>query len=158
MRALIAVALCAFGFTASAAEQGCEKLAWNLDLERYLLAHPEASPGAGLPVSRQLALWPAADAGLPKAPERTSRAEGAKAAHLSFTVPEAGLYRVTLSSEAWLDLIQADAYRRAQAFTGVRDCPGLRKSVRFQLDAGLAVVQISGSTADTIGVVVTQDR
>ncbi|MDB5511749.1 MAG: hypothetical protein JWR08_1232, partial [Enterovirga sp.] len=80
MRALLAAAaaLCLTGVAASAAEQGCERLAWDLGEERVLLsaaggpaATPVAPPGAA-----RLALKPQADAGLPKPPERAGRMPG----------------------------------------------------------------------------------
>lgn len=142
---------------AAAAEQGCAGFAWNLDAERALLAAPRTEPEATVPVRRRLVLKPLVEAALPKPPERAPRAPGSLAGATTVTIPEAGLYRVTLDAEAWLDVIQDGAYRRAEAFTGARGCPGIRKSVRFRLEGGRAVVQVSGTSADAIAVAVTRE-
>ena len=160
MRTGVALALAGLVLAgaAQAAESGCDKLAWNLDAERTLIA--SASTGdakAAPPLARRLAMKPLAEAGLPKPPERTPREASALAGFATVSVPEAGLYRVTLDAEGWLDVVQAGAYRRADAFTGVRDCPGIRKSVKFRLDAGEATIQVTG-TAPTIGLAVTREK
>ena len=36
--------------------------------------------------------------------------------------------------------------------TGAADCPNVRKSVRFDLKAGQAIVEISGSAASSVKV------
>lgn len=142
-----------------AAEVGCERLAWNLDAERALMAAAtEGDPGAVPPLARRLAARPLADAGLPRPPERAPREPDARAAHTTVSVAEAGLYRVTLDSDGWLDVVQDGVYRRAEAFTGVRGCPGIRKSVRFRLDAAPAIIQVTGASAPSVTVAVTRER
>jgi hypothetical protein len=42
---------------------------------------------------------------------------------------------VTLSHEAWIDVVQDGRYARSVGSTSRNDCPGLRKSVR--LDFGV---------------------
>jgi hypothetical protein len=59
-----------------------------------------------------------------------------------------------LSDEAWIDVIQDGHYARSIGSTGRSDCPGLRKSVRFELNASPFVVQLSGVTTEMIAVAV----
>jgi hypothetical protein len=59
---------------------------------------------------------------------------------------------VTLSEEAWIDVVQDDRYARSVGSTSRGDCPGLRKSVRLDLGAAPFVLQISGVTSDSIAV------
>ena len=59
-------------------------------------------------------------------------------------IPKAGLYEVTLSREAWMDVIQNNARAKSRNVSRQRDCAAMRKSVRFDLAAGPAALQISG--------------
>ena len=67
-----------------------------------------------------------------------------------------GIYQVTLSDEAWIDVIQDGHYARSIGSTGRSDCPGLCKSVRFELNASPFVVQLSGVTTEMIAVAVSR--
>ena len=74
---------------------------------------------------------------------------------LAFAAPEKpGVYQVTLSSEGWIDLVQDGASLKAADHSGVKDCPGLRKSVRFKVGAAPVALQISGVPADSIKVAI----
>lgn len=73
-------------------------------------------------------------------------------------IAKPGLYQVTLSDEAWIDVVQNGPYARSIGSTGRSDCPGLRKSVRFELDAGPIVVQLSGVMAEKIVVVINRNE
>jgi len=63
-----------------------------------------------------------------------------------------GRCQVTLSDEAWIDLIQNNAYAKAVEHTGVHGCSGLRKSVRFDLQRGPLVLQLSAASASQLSV------
>lgn len=65
-----------------------------------------------------------------------------------------GRYQVTLSHEAWIDIVQAGAYRPSGEFSGVHGCPGLRKSVRFEFSAAPLVLQLSGASAPVIKIAI----
>ena len=49
-------------------------------------------------------------------------------------------------------MIQGGKHLPAADHTGARECPGLRKSVRFEVSAAPVVLQVSGAHADTIKV------
>jgi hypothetical protein len=51
-------------------------------------------------------------------------------------------------------VIQNGRYARSVGSTGRSDCPGVRKSVRLDLDAGPVVLQVSGVAPDTIAVTI----
>lgn len=161
----LAVTLAA-GSASSAAESGCASFAWDLSSERVLLGEagrPSLSSGARIdaspPTAFDLVLVRSGAAGLPKPPERTRRA-GAEswAGYVTVPVPTAGTYRVTLPAEAWIDVIQGGETVTSQAFTSARDCPGVRKSVAFQLRAGPATVQLSGVAVEKLSVALTRER
>ena len=69
-------------------------------------------------------------------------------------LPKAGLYEITLSDEAWIDVVQNGASVKSSDFSGQKNCPGVRKSVRFPLAAGPATVQISNVASASIQVAI----
>ena len=69
-------------------------------------------------------------------------------------VEKSGIYQITLSDEAWVDVVQNGRYARSVGSTGRSDCPGVRKSVRLDLDASPLVLQFSGVTPDAITIAI----
>ena len=65
-----------------------------------------------------------------------------------------GIYQITLSDDAWIDVIQSGRYARSVGSTGRGDCPGVRKSVRLDLDASPVVLQVSGVSPDAITITI----
>ncbi|WP_137043089.1 hypothetical protein [Pseudolabrys sp. FHR47] len=142
---------------------GCDKFKWPLDRERALMANPIdiasgatiAEPGAA---AYRIALAPQADAKLPAAPERASREPAAHAGFLRFAATSGpGTFRITLSANAWIDVIQSEKFVHAGEFSGVNGCDGLRKSVKFSLAAAPFTIQFSGATVQSLMVTVTRD-
>ena len=139
--------------------QGCDKFRWPIERERAALdaaAVPEATPGEARTVSANafaLALAPVATASLPKVPERAPKPETFAGA-VTFAAPRAGTVQINLSDAAWIDVIQGDAARKPSAFSGAVGCAGLRKAVRFDLDAGSFVLQVSGAAQDHLRLIV----
>ncbi len=143
---------------------GCEAFKWPLDKERAAFDDPAlekvASGAARGPLNEQafaLALVPVAEVtyAIPPAKTKKDAGETRYGAMLAFAAPvKAGVYQVTLSSEGWVDLVQGGAFLKAADHSGVKDCPGLRKSVRFNVGAEPIALQISGAPADSIKVAV----
>ena len=72
---------------------------------------------------------------------------------VTFDAPaHAERYYVTLSSEGWIDVVQHDTTIRPDAHTSAKECPGVRKSVRFPVGEFPTVLQVSGAPADTIKI------
>ncbi|HWK96279.1 MAG TPA: hypothetical protein VNR39_12740 [Pseudolabrys sp.] len=142
---------------------GCDQFKWPLARERALMAKPiDAASGAAIAdpfaAALKIALAPQADVALPLKPERALREPSAYAGFLRFAAPpRAGTVRITLSANAWIDVIQDDKALPADEFSGVQGCEGLRKSVKFALAATPFVVQLSGASVQSIVVTVTQD-
>jgi hypothetical protein len=142
---------------------GCEAFKWPLDKERSAFDSAQlekvASGAARGPLADQsfaLALAPAADVSyaLPPSHRRKKSADGAQFGGLvAFAAPAtAGVYQVTLSTEGWVDLVENGTSLDSLDHSGSKGCPGLRKSVRFKLDGGPVVLQISDAPADTIKI------
>jgi hypothetical protein len=165
-RWLIAVALIAApGGLAQAQEgSGCNGFKWPLDRERAALVRADKASlpnGGALPydVAMTLKLQPLSAAGLPKAPERAPKSPSAFAGHFALPAPaKAGAYRVTISSEGWVDVLDGGAYLHPIAFTGAKECEGARKSVKFDLPARPLALQFSGVLRDQISVIVSPDQ
>jgi hypothetical protein len=164
MRAPVLIALALLGSApAWAAEEpsGCDKFKWPIDRERAALTAPDrpklasgAEVAAAAPTAMVLALRPPGDAALPSPPERAPK-EGTFAGFARFTAPpKAGIYTISLSIGAWIDVVQDGHVLKPKAFSGATDCDGIRKTMKYELTASPFVLQISGTKEDSISAAV----
>jgi len=164
MRGIALIALVLFGTApAFAAEEpsGCDKFKWPIDRERAALTAPDraklasGSEQAALPATGiSLALVAPADAKLPTPPERAPK-DGTFAGFTSFkTAPKAGLYTISLSAGAWVDVVQDGHFLKPKAFSGATDCDGIRKTMKYELAASPFVLQVSGTKEDSISIAI----
>jgi hypothetical protein len=164
VRAALLVALALLGPSAAwAAEEpsGCDKFKWPIDRERAALTAPDrpklvsgAEVATSAPAAMTLALRPPGDAALPLPPERAPR-EGTFAGFARFTnPPKAGVYTVSSSAGAWIDVVQDGHLLKPKAFSGATDCDGIRKTMKYELTAKPFVLQISGAKEDSISAAV----
>ena len=94
------------------------------------------------------------EAKLPTPPERAPK-DGTFAGFTSFkTAPKAGVYTISLSAGAWVDVMQDGHFLKPKAFSGATDCDGIRKTMKYELSASPFVVQISGSKENSISIAV----
>jgi hypothetical protein len=149
-----AVVLAFFLLGAASARADCDHFKWKLDQEKaWFTQTPEPVPAGGqidkVSGAYEIALKPESGAGYVVAPKTLT--PGAFGAVVRVAqIPQAGVYQLTLSSEAWVDIIQNDARARTRNVSRQRDCANFKKSVRFTLAAGPAVVEFSGVTAPSI--------
>ncbi len=68
-----------------------------------------------------------------------------------------GTYKITLTEGAWIEVVQDGHAVKSGAFSGATGCDGVRKSVKFDLNGGPFIIELSGTKAQAVGVVVTQD-
>ena len=164
MRLALAGLLIVLALPAFAEEpKGCDAFAWPLGVEKAALASSDKqTPNAGDELDRNsaeaitVALVPFQAATLSKPPERDPKNADSYAGAVSFAAGSgSGKYKVTLAEFAWIDVIQNGQYLKPVAFTGAHDCPGVRKSVEFELGAEPFVLQLSDVSAQTISVVLT---
>jgi hypothetical protein len=162
---LSALALVAAPGLAHAQEgSGCDGFKWPLDAERAALVRPDkpslANGGTlAYGVATTLELQPLASAGLPKAPERAPKSPQAFAGHFAVPPPaKPGVYKVTISSPAWIDVLDGGNYLHPKAFTGATACEGARKSVKFDLPSRPLALQFSGVEDNRISVIVSPDQ
>jgi hypothetical protein len=140
---------------------GCDKFKWNIDHERTaLMAADRARLTSGaelnaLPASGViLNLVAPAEAKLPTPPERGPK-DGTFAGFTSIkTAPKAGIYTISLSAGAWVDVVQDGHFLKPKAFSGATDCDGIRKTMKYELSASPFVLQVSGSKDNAISVAI----
>ena len=164
MRAPLLIALVLLGTApAWAAEEpsGCDKFKWPIERERAALTAPDrvkllsggeltTPPATGI----SLTLVSPADAKLPTPPERAPK-EGTFAAYMNFkNAPKAGLYTISLSAGAWIDIVQDGHALKPKGFSGATDCDGIRKTMKYELSASPFVVQVSGARENTLSVAI----
>jgi hypothetical protein len=70
--------------------------------------------------------------------------------------PKAATYKITLSSEGWIDIVQNGRRVRSVTSTGATGCNGVRKSVKFDLAAAPFTVQLSDVEANSVGLVISE--
>jgi hypothetical protein len=163
MRTSLLIALLLLG-TASgrAAEEpsGCDKFKWDITHERAALTaidRANVNSGSELAVPSSgitLALVAPADAKLPLPPERAPK-DGTLAGFASFrTVPKAGIYTISLSEGAWVDVVQEGHFLKPKAFSGATDCAGIRKTMKYELATSPFVLQVSGVKGSAVSIVI----
>lgn len=148
---------------AYAAEEpsGCDKFKWSIDHARAALTAPDrarlasGSEQAALPSTGiTLALVTPSDAKLPSPPERAPK-DGTFAGFTSVkAAPKAGLYTVSLSAGAWVDVVQDGHFLKPKAFSGATDCDGIRKTMKYELAASPFVLQVSGARENLISIAI----
>jgi len=72
----------------------------------------------------------------------------------SFTVEQAGTYRVGLSEPVWVDVVEDGKPAETLRFGPGPACSGIRKAVSFELKPGVHVLEISGGKTPEAGVLV----
>jgi hypothetical protein len=163
--ALLALVACSLAAPCLAQEPvGCDKFKWPLDQERAMLTGDTPTFASGtslphaLPVSVVVGLKPLADAQLPMPPERAPKSADSFAGFVQAPAPaQSGIYKITLSSEGWIDVIQNGQFVKSAAFSGAQGCDGIRKSVKFDLAAAPFTVELSAVPASSIRTAITGD-
>ena len=101
---------------------------------------------------------PLANAKLPMAPERTPKSNESFAGFIQSPAPtKAATYKITLSSEGWIDVVQGGQRVQSLTSTGAKGCDGVRKSVKFELAATPFTVQLSDIEANSVGLVISAE-
>jgi hypothetical protein len=163
MRKYLLVVLVLAAGPAWAAEEpsGCDKFKWPIDRERAALTAPDraklasgaeltALPSTGV----TLALMTPADAKLPSPPERAPK-DGTFAGFASVkAAPKAGIYTISLSAGAWVDVVQDGNFLKPKAFSGATDCDGIRKTMKYELSDKPFVLQVSGTKENSISIAI----
>ncbi len=161
--AIFAAALMLSGLSHAWAQEpvGCDKFKWDVTRERVALTQmdiPKLASGgdltAPLPQVVALGLLPPADAKLPSPPERAPKPETFAGFSTVKNISANGIYTISLSAAAWVDVLQNGSFLKPKAFSGATGCDGIRKTMKFELVAGPAIIQVSGVSESTIKIAV----
>ncbi|MGN6747528.1 MAG: hypothetical protein ACTHJS_02955, partial [Xanthobacteraceae bacterium] len=164
--ALLVSALLVSAVPALAQEpSGCDKFKWPLDKERATLTGsdlPKLASGSRvtwpLPFATTVSLLPFTEAKLPVAPERAPKSNNTFSGFIEAPSPaKSGIYKITLSSEGWIDVVQDGKRLKSIIATGATGCEGVRKSVKFSLAAAPFTVQLSGIDANSVGIAISKE-
>jgi len=161
--ALLTACLLLSAAPALAAEEpsGCDKFKWPIEHERAALTAPDrvklasgaeltAIPSTGMTFT----LVAPAEAKLPSPPERAPK-DGTFAGFANFkAAPKAGIYTISLSAGAWVDVVQDGHFLKPKAFSGATDCDGIRKTMKYELGAQPFVLQVSGARDSAISIAI----
>ena len=162
----VLLALCLSAVPALAQEpSGCDKFKWPLDKERATLTGsdlPKVTSGSRvnwpIPFATTLMLMPFAEARLSLPPERAPKSNDSFAGFIELAAPaRSGTYKITLSAEGWIDVVQDGHRLKSLTATGATGCEGVRKSVKFELAAAPFTVQFSGLEKSSVGVAIGRE-
>lgn len=147
----------------AASTGGCESFAWPLTTELLWMKNADAklvvtdtkvvSPPQG---ALAVAMTPMSDVRLdvPASGKSKLAPEKELGAVIQFERVEVpGIYQVTLSHAAWIDVVQNGKTLAAVEHTGKTDCDGIRKSVRFDIGAGPFAIQITGASEPALKMI-----
>jgi hypothetical protein len=157
--ALLAASSLTAARTASALDSAaCDQFAWPVKREQALFASKdlqhvasgttlESVPDHGV----ALELQPHDTAHYVLPPSRQPKIANSFGGWVAISnISKAVSYQVTASAEAWIDVIQDGKFLASTAHSGKRDCPDIRKSVRFDLQTGPVTIQVSGVESNLI--------
>ena len=158
---LVALAALTSSLAARAGESGCDKFAWPVQAEQKLLLNSEkiaANSGksfSGLPGGPiELALVRIDQASFKKPPERAPKKPDSFAGFLMIAAIPQGIVQISLSRAAWVDAIKEGRYLKPAAHSGALGCPGIRKIVKFELQQGPVIFQLSGVQANNLALLI----
>jgi hypothetical protein len=145
-----------YGGARAQEKDACDQFKWSVARERGWFATGVRPAASGATIAAEqgyaVTLQPSGSVAFRLPPERAPKPDSFGATLSVADVGKPGLYQVTLSDEAWLDVIQGDAEVKSSAFSGQKDCPGVRKSVRFELKPGPAIIQLSNAGGAAINL------
>ena len=143
------------GFAEAKDNPACEQFDWSIKRELELFRDPSlemvfsgATLGSIPDKGLVLELQPHVTVDYVLAPGGEPKSDDTFAGLLFIkNVVQAGTYEVTLSGDAWIDLIQDGKAQALSAETINSNCSDARKSMRFRLEPGPLTVQVSGASA-----------
>ena len=150
------------GFAGAKDNPACEQFDWSVKRELELLHDPYlemvfsgATLGSIPDKGLVMQLQPNATIDYVLAPGGEPKSDDSFAGLLFIKdVPQSGIYQVTLSEDAWIDLIQDGKALALAAETVNPNCSDARKSMRFRLERGPVTIQVSGASSTLIKLVV----
>ena len=166
--AVIAAAWFVVGLPASATDvDPCTRFTWNVTRELAVMTQtpkPVAvavKTGADVPQLQfdtlyELKLAAQGATSFAIKPGKLTVDDSAHAGLVRFRTEKAGLYRISITSRHWLDVVDGAVVVKSRDFQGQRGCERPRKIVEYELPAGRDLtLQLSGSPDATVLVAIT---
>lgn len=155
--AALALGLSSAGLASAQTPDACHQFKWPVDRELSSFAAdlPPIRSGAAAPgivTGIELQMQPQGEVTYMVPPARKPKSTPAFGAEITASVLKAGLYQVTLSADAWVDMAQGGTTLRSTDFSGKMGCSAVRKSVKFQLAPGPVTIAVSDSPVNSVKV------
>ncbi len=162
--------LCLAGLATSALAteaDGCKKFAWDAAHEVTVMKQKPVpvraaiKPGSQAPLVKldelfELELSPQSAVTYSAHPMKPTLDDSAQGGLVRFHTGRAGLYRVSITTGHWIDVVDGDAPIKSKDFSGSRECPRPHKIVEFELPANKELVlQFSGATDPSVIAAIT---
>ncbi|MBV8849561.1 MAG: molybdate ABC transporter substrate-binding protein [Methylobacteriaceae bacterium] len=144
---------------ASAEQSDCDGVAWSLARERQWFADaatPTVESGAILKSNgaEHLVLSPVSAVQFPAKSDRKLKEGTFGGVFPVAALDKPGLHQITASDEAWIDVSpDGKSVAPSVAHSSAKNCPGLRKSVRFDL-SGPVSIQIMNAPSRTLDLAI----
>jgi hypothetical protein len=146
---------------------GCDSFTWDVSHELDVLGKPAKAVTAGTDGKKPLRLELDQHYSVKLAPQSTVRFAArpaksmpdgaAQAGVFSFHAPKAGRYRISITTDHWLDVIDGGLVVVSSDFQRQRACEKVQKIVQFELSGNKDfVLQLSGGTQADLDLAVTQ--
>lgn len=147
--------------SAGAVEDGCRKFDWPVNREIELFGEgffADVESSSALPKDGvfSMLLKPVEQVIYTVPPER-GRDDGYGGV-VTLEWIAAGRYQVTISGDAWIDVVQSDRRLPALASTSRDDCPGIRLSLQFEVESLPLTLQFGGALVRRLNVSVLRVR
>ncbi len=138
-------------------DAGCGKLPWSVARERawfsdaQLVRRASGSRMRKIDRAVELDLQPTSKVKFFLPPVRKPKSDSFSGEVTFFGVPKPGVYQVTLSDDASVDVFENGVRLKEMDSMSGKDCPGIGRSVRFELAPGdLVLVEVSGAPGKSI--------
>ena len=147
--------------------EGCSHFSWDVSHELKVLKQTAApvtaatKPGSQVPLIRidkpyELKLSAQSAVTYSANPAKPTLNDSAQGGLVRFHTDKAGLYRVSITSGHWIDVVDGEQLVKSKDFSGSRECARPHKIVEFELPANKdLVLQFSGSTDASVVTAIT---
>jgi hypothetical protein len=146
---------------------GCSHFSWDVSHELQVMKQTAApvtaatKPGAQAPLVKidklyELKLSPQSTVTYSAKPAKPTLNDSAQGGLVRFHVDKAGLYRVSITSGHWIDVVDGEQLVKSKDFSGSHECARPHKIVEFELPANKdLVLQFSGSPDSSVTTAIT---
>jgi hypothetical protein len=146
---------------------GCSHFTWDVSHELAVMKQTPKSvtaatqAGAGTPQLQldtlyDLKLAPQCGVTYSAKPAKPTLNDSAQGGLVRFHIEQPGVYRISITSGHWIDVIEGDVFVKSKDFQGSRGCARPHKIVEFDLPGHKdLLLQLSGSTDASVTLAIT---